>query len=141
MKIKNFKLNSEDQVITKITGEVLRAFHLEIANEYDPVDFENFEIVNEIHGATVKTRLIVKSNGVTKKFTALENVNPAERRGAEIHRLVKKNLYEIFVENFGKESAPYGIMHGVRPTKIIHRWIRNNVECRMQNAELFSPQP
>ena len=124
MKIKNFKLNSEDQVITKITGEVLRAFNLEIANEYDPVDFENFEIVNEIHGATVKTRLLVKSNGVTKKFTALENVNPAERRGAEIHRLIKKNLYKILTRDLKFAGVPYGIMHGVRPTKIVHRWIR-----------------
>ena len=66
MKIKNFKLNSEDQVITKITGEILRAFHIEEANEFEPVNFEKFEIFNEVKGGNVKTRLIVKSNGVEK---------------------------------------------------------------------------
>ncbi len=124
MKIKNFKLNSEDQVIVKITGEILRAFHIEEANEFEPVDFEKFEIFNEVHGATVKTRLIVKSNGVERKFTESENVNPNERRGAEIHRLIKKNLYKILTKDLKISGVPYGIMHGVRPTKIVHRWLR-----------------
>lgn len=124
MKIKNFKLNSNDQVITKITGEILRAFHIEVANEFEPVDFENFEIVNEIKGGNVKTRLIVSNNGKVKKFSESENVNPEERRGAEIHRLIKKNLYKILTKDLKLEGVPYGIMHGVRPTKIIHRWLR-----------------
>ena len=124
MKIKNFKLNSEDQVITKITGEILRAFHIEIANEFEPVDFETFESFNEVKGETVKTRLIVSSGGKVKKFSESENVNPAERRGAEIHRLIKKNLYKILTKDLKLAGVPYGIMHGVRPTKIIHRWLR-----------------
>ena len=124
MKIKNFKLNSEDQVITKITGEILRAFHIEEANEFEPVDFEKFEIFNEVKGGNVKTRLIVRSNGIEKKFSESENVNPAERIGAEIHRLIKKNLYKILTQDLKLAGVPYGIMHGVRPTKIIHRWLR-----------------
>ena len=124
MKIKNFKLNSNDQVIIKITGEILRAFHIEVANDFEPVDFEKFEIVNEIKGGNVKTRLIVSNNGKVKKFSESENVNPDERRGAEIHRLIKKNLYEILTQDLKLEGVPYGIMHGVRPTKIIHRWLR-----------------
>ena len=65
MKIKNFKLHSCDQVIVKITGEVLRAFHIEEANEFEPVDFEKFEIFNDVRdNTTVKTRLVVKKNGV-----------------------------------------------------------------------------
>ena len=125
MKIKNFKLNSKDQVIIKITGEILRAFHIEEANEFEPVDFEKFEIFNEVKGGNVKTRLIVKSNGVEKKFTESENVNPTERIGAEIHRLIKKNLYKILTQDLKLAGVPYGIMHGVRPTKIIHRWLRS----------------
>lgn len=124
MKIKNFKINSDDQVIVKITGEILRAFHIEEANNFEPVDFEKFEIFNEVKGETVKTRLTLKSNGKVKKFSESENVNPAERRGAEVHRLIKKNLYKILTQDLKLDGVPYGIMHGVRPTKIVHRWLR-----------------
>ncbi len=125
MKIKNFKLHSYDQVIVKITGEVLRAFHIEEANEFEPVDFEKFEIFNDVRdNTTVKTRLVVKKNGVEKKFKELANVNPNEKLGAEIHRLIKRNLYKILTKDLKIAPIPYGIMHGVRPTKIVHRWMR-----------------
>ena len=125
MKIKNFKLHSCDQVIIKITGEVLRAFHIEEANEYEPVDFEKFEIFNDVRdNTTVKTRLVVKKNGVEKKFKEAANVNPDEKLGAEIHRLIKRNLYRILTKDLKIAPIPYGIMHGVRPTKIVHRWLR-----------------
>jgi len=134
MKIKNFKINSEDQVIVKITGEILRAFHIEEANNFEPVDFEKFEIFNEVKGETVKTRLTLKSNGKVKKFSESENVNPAERRGAEVHRLIKKNLYRILTQDLKLDGVPYGIMHGVRPTKIVHRWLRGGFGVTKQGV-------
>ena len=124
MRIKNFKLNSDDQVITKITGEVLRAFHIESVGADSDADFERFEVANEVEGNSVKTRLTVEKNGGVKKFKAVDFIKAGERRGAEIHRLVKKNLYEILTGDLKLAGVPYGIMHGVRPTKIIHRWIR-----------------
>ena len=48
MKIKNFTLNSIDQVIVKIVGEVLRAFHIEIASATENADFDKFEIQNTV---------------------------------------------------------------------------------------------
>ncbi len=124
MKIKNFKLNNDNQVIVKIIGEVLRAFHIEEANDYEPVDYDKFEISNSMHENVVKTKLTVGKDRYEKTFTASESINPNERRGAEIHRLVKKNLYKILTNDLKLEGVPYGIMHGVRPTKIIHRWLR-----------------
>ena len=125
MKIKNFKLNSTDQVIVKVTGEVLRAFHIEEAGENDAVDYDKFEIFNHVFNGNVQTKLTVKKvGGGEKKFTALESVNKNEKYGAEVHRLIKKNLYTILTRDLKLEGVPYGIMHGVRPTKIIHRWIR-----------------
>lgn len=125
MKIKNFKLNSDDQVIVKIVGEVLRAFHLEISDDDQPADFDKFELRNELKDEKVLTRLTVKFGGKEKNFKSEENVRPEERRGAEIHRLVKKNLYKILTEDLKLLGVPYGIMHGVRPTKIVHRWLRS----------------
>ena len=121
MRIKNLKLNSDDQVITKIVGEVLRAFHIEVGN-FDAADYDEFQIINDIRGDKVTTRLVADK----KIFQHTDFINPAERRGAEIHRLIKKNLYLILTQNLNLRGVPYGIMHGVRPTKIIHRWLRNN---------------
>lgn len=124
MKIKNFTINSVDQVIAKIVGEVLRAFHVEVVTSAEETaDFDKFEIFNETKYERVTTRLIVEKDGVKKSFKSAENIRPEERRDAEIHRLIKKNLYKILTEDFKFRPVPYGIMHGVRPTKIIHRWI------------------
>ena len=101
----------DTEVIVKITREVLTLFKVT----------DELSIENDLTDGVVSTRLEI--NG--KVFTESGRINPNEREGAEIHRLVKRNLYIIFVRDFGKESAPYGIMHGVRPTKIIHRWIRS----------------
>ncbi len=125
MKIKNFKINSDDQVIVKITGEVLRAFHFEIVRAEDFADFDKFEIFNEVNGEKVSTRLVIERNGVERSFRVSDKINPKERFGAEVHRLVKKNLYRIITEDLKFAGVPYGIMHGVRPTKIIHRWLNS----------------
>ena len=101
----------ETEVITKITREVLILFKIT----------DELQIENDFTDDVVTTRLTI--NGRT--FTESDKINPVERQAAEIHRLVKRNLYTIFIRDFGKEPAPYGIMHGVRPTKIIHRWIRS----------------
>ncbi|MBR5913075.1 MAG: coproporphyrinogen dehydrogenase HemZ [Selenomonadaceae bacterium] len=123
MRIKNLKLNSDDQVITKITGEVLRSFHIDIVDDY--ADFEEFQISNDVTGDIVKTRLVVKSSKSVKILSASEIVNPEEKFGAEVHRLIKKNLYRILTGDLKLHGVPYGIMHGVRPTKIVHRWLKS----------------
>ena len=125
MRIKNLRLNSDDQVITKIVGEVLRAFYFEIVDEDFDIDFDDFQIFNDVIGDKVLTRLVVKKNKSYNVYKAAEIVRPEERFGAEVHRLIKKNLYKILTDNLKLRGVPYGIMHGVRPTKIIHRWLRN----------------
>lgn len=124
MRIKNLKINSEDQVIVKIIGEVLRAFRIEIVD--DCADFDDLQIFNDVVGDKVSTCLLVKNSKGYEIFKAAEIVRPEERFGAEVHRLIKKNLYRILTGNLKLRGVPYGIMHGVRPTKIIHRWLRNN---------------
>ncbi len=98
------------EVINKITKEVLTLFKVT----------DDLNIESDLTNGVVTSHL--KING--KTFTEIGKINPAEREGAEIHRLIKRNLYNIFIREFDKEPAPYGIMHGVRPTKIIHRWLR-----------------
>ena len=101
----------ETEVINKITREVLTLFKVD----------DELQIENDLTDGVVTTRLTINGDILVESG----KINPVEREGAEIHRLVKRNLYTIFIRDFGKEPAPYGIMHGVRPTKIIHRWLRS----------------
>ena len=127
MKIKRLIIDG-NEVIVKIIGEVLRAFHIEIADV--DADFDEFKISNRVIANKVSTRLEVDG----KTFGAFDFIKKNEKRSGEIHRIIKKNLYEILTGNFNLRGVPYGIMHGVRPTKIIHRWIRNNFGVTSQGV-------
>ena len=95
----------------KEIGEVLRALKVEAAGS---------EISNEVIGRRVITR-VTTGNGCLRKSSLART---DERLSSEINRLVKKNLYKLLVESLGAAEVPYGILHGVRPTKIIQRWLR-----------------
>lgn len=116
------------EVIRKIEHELKTLFNVEeIIAEHD------FE------GDIIRSRLQVGD----KIFERAGSIIPTENRRAEIHRLIKKNLYAIFIGELGKKPAPYGIMHGVRPTKIVHRWLRAGfdratVERRLSEDYLVS---
>lgn len=123
MKINNFQLHGDDEVIKKIVGEVLRSFKFEFAHG-EQADFDEFEIDNKIEDDKVKTYLTASCGGSEKIFKSADKIRPEEKRSSEIHRIIKKNLYNIIVEDLKLPPVPYGIMHGIRPTKIIHRWMR-----------------
>ena len=109
---------------SKEIGDVLRSFKIDAKN------FGGAEIFNEVVGRRIITRLKVAESCWRKSSMA----RPDERRGAEVNRLVKKNLYKILTESFGFEPVPYGILHGVRPTKIIQRWLREGFGVTSQGV-------
>lgn len=116
---KNLTLKGRND-FSKVIGDVLRA--LEVTTS-DAAEIDDLEIFNELVGKRVITRLKVTTNGgegVLRKSSLVRN---DERYGAEVNRLVKKNLYTLLIDGFGLNAVPYGILHGVRPTKIIQRWI------------------
>lgn len=102
---------------SKIVGEVLRSLKISDAG------FDGLEIFNEIVGNKVITRLKITAGDAVGYLRKSSIVRSDERFGSEVNRLVKKNLYWLLVDNFGLDTVPYGILHGVRPTKIIQRWI------------------
>ena len=122
IKIKNVKLHG-DEDFSKVIGEVIRSFGIEKVRADAAADFDRLEIFNEIIGEKVITRLKVVADGAERFFRKSSIVRPDERFGAEVNRLVKKNLYLLLADNFNFDYVPYGILHGVRPTKIIQRWI------------------
>ncbi|MBR0261903.1 MAG: coproporphyrinogen dehydrogenase HemZ [Selenomonadaceae bacterium] len=107
---------------SKVVGDVLRSLKFEIVKTN--ADFDELEVFNEIIGKKVITRLKVAVGGVEYFFKKNSIARADERFGAEVNRLVKKNLYLLLVNNFALDDVPYGILHGVRPTKIIQRWLR-----------------
>ena len=134
MKIKTFTLNSRQEVISKIVREILNLFKVEITGSKGEADFLQLSVVNRQltpsedgtgKGVTVESRLLLfDKEGNQQEFCRCDEGKGDEREAAARHRLIKLNLYHIFREHLGAEAAPWGILHGVRPTKIVHRWIR-----------------
>lgn len=161
MKIKEFSLNSEHQVIVKVVREILNLFKMEIVPTEELADFQPAEgdllsltIENYIEataGETTHTQTerpgelpVVRTvvtytlpSGEEKQLEATATGCGGERFQAGRHRLIKLNLYHLFRKEFGFPEAPWGILHGVRPTKIVHRMLaeglsRDEVVARLK---------
>ena len=50
-------------------------------------------------------------------YTRQSFLHDDESVKAGTNRLIKLNLYHIFCEDLQAKKAPWGILHGVRPTK------------------------
>lgn len=119
LKIKSLTLTGEND-FSKIIGDVLRALDVTTS---ETAEIDGLEIFNELADKKVITRIKITSGGGENVLQKISLVRDDERYGAEVNRLVKKNLYTLLIENFGLDAVPYGILHGVRPTKIIQRWL------------------
>lgn len=147
VKIKEFYLNSDKEVIVKIVKEILTLFKVEIGEAAD-ISYEKLEIYNAAATSpevSVKTTLRLQRQGIWQNFERENQGKPDEKEQASVHRLIKLNLYHIFLEELGMQPAPWGILHGVRPTKIIHRYIdagmkRQAIVDRLQEEFAVSEQ-
>ena len=131
MEFRSFYLNSDEEVIVKIVKEILNLFKIHItgtsSSQYDCLSILNTSKLEK--SPEILTKLIIKYNDGTKRiFSRIATAAGDERTGAAIHRLIKLNLYHIFCEDLSMKPAPWGILHGVRPTKIVHRYIRQGME-------------
>lgn len=139
VKIRELLLNSDDEVTIKIVKEVLMLFKIEIIDDHFlekniPIDYLSISIENHIMEEFEKVETVVR-------FTDTENrkeiffkecfVNVGERVPAAYRRLIKLNLYTILLEFLNSKPAPWGILHGVRPTKIIHKYIDQQMHASM----------
>ncbi len=148
MRIKRFSLNSDHQVIVKVVQEILNLFKAEVLPEAEwedgtaaaDCDLLELRIENYIEGVPGETshaqterpgelpavRTVVYYTGMDGRSHQSERTavgRGSERYQAGRHRLIKLNLYHIFRAEFGFPEAPWGILHGVRPTKIVHRML------------------
>lgn len=165
MKIRTFTLNSDKEIISKITREVLTLFKVAIVGKNGLADYEQLSVVNTrlkpaaeknlIEGArvTMETRLMLfNRNGEKLEFRRVSSGKADELERAAINRTIKLNLYNIFCQELQMPPAPWGILHGVRPTKIVHRWIsygltedaiiarlQRDFACSEEKARIITP--
>ena len=132
MKIKTFYLNSTKEIIVKIVKEILVLFKVEINDaddtifDYDELKIEN--IYDDVALNGVKTVLTLRKDEKLWTYTRQSFLHDDESVKAGTNRLIKLNLYHIFCEDLQAKKAPWGILHGVRPTKIVHRLMEQGLD-------------
>ena len=131
MKIRSLSINSRAEVIVKIVREVVNLFKMEIVGRTGEAGYAQLSVVNRQTGCeppSVMTEVYLFAvDGTCEKFYFSSAGKDDELPRAAVHRAVKRNLYQFFRTRFGLPPAPWGILHGVRPTKIVHRWLRSGM--------------
>lgn len=141
MRVQTLTINSHREVIVKIIKEVLLLFDVAITGR-GAADYPQLSIVNRLEkpvkdlhtrkweagpdGTAVHMATCVylfHQDGRAEVWREAATGVSDERGAAAENRLIKLNLYNIFIRHLGGQPAPWGILHGVRPTKIVHRWI------------------
>lgn len=131
MIIKSFYLNTTQEIIVKIVKEILVLFKVEIVPEALVFDYDELKIINETDSGDItkiKTTLTLRKMDKLLSFSRESQLYKDESIKAGTNRLIKLNLYHIFCEELQKEQAPWGILHGVRPTKIVHRLMEQGLD-------------
>ena len=121
LKIKSLIIHSDKEVIKKLTHELLDLFHISVG--VGESRWETFLETEESSAVFVRTTLMIDDERFFKEETGFSNEKPS---GA-VHRLYKKHLYEILREKYGFPPALWGILHGVRPTKIVQRYFKDGL--------------
>ena len=131
VKIRSLTINSSAEVIVKIVREVLTLFKVEIVGRAGEADYAQLSVVNRQSGCeppSVMTEVFLFANdGACEKFYFTSEGKADEVARAAVHRAIKRNVYAFFRVRFALPAAPWGILHGVRPTKIVHRWLRTGL--------------
>lgn len=124
-------MNSDEEVVVKVVREVLNLVEIVIDPE-SAADYAALSIVNqEFYGqpVSVTTEVILERlNGSVQRFVVQSAARNGEKPSAARNRLVKRNLYRLLRAEFSFPKAPWGILHGVRPTKIVHRLLREGLD-------------
>ena len=129
MNIREFAVDSDEQVVVKVLREVLDLFRIVIADE--DVAFNGIAVRNETTEEVplhVRTEAIFSgADGTTRRRSMESTARSDENPRSERHRLIKWNFYELLRAELGLPEAPWGILYGVRPSKIVHRWLDGGV--------------
>lgn len=125
MNIRKFTVDSDEQVVVKVLREVLDLYRIAIADE--DVAFDEISVRNETtEGNPLHVRsetIFVGADGTRRIRSIKSAARIGENPRSDRHRLIKWNFYELLRSELGLPEAPWGILYGVRPSKIVHRWL------------------
>lgn len=136
MIVRRFLLDREEEVIVKLVRELMELFKIRVLDDAEETggekaDFAMLSVRHEIvmdSAPAVYTELrAVEETGEERRFSIKSTARHDEKAMAAVHRLVKLNLYRLFRAHFDMPAAAWGILHGVRPTKIVHRFIETGL--------------
>lgn len=111
--------------MVKVSKEVLTLFDILVTDEAP--DFEALTLchtLSEEARPKVQTALsLTDLAGQTTTDVCTAYGDPDEVVSAAFHRLVKLNFYRLLRRRLGLSATPWGILYGIRPVKIVHRWL------------------
>ncbi len=138
LRIHSFSVSPSTEVITKVSKEVLTLFRIEVNPDAGQGELRLCHKIAETSPALVETELcLIMENGESECFHWTGKARPDEAFRAAVHRLVKLNFYQILRQYFDMPPAPWGILYGVRPTKIVQRFLDAGLSAR-EVAERFT---
>lgn len=130
MKIGKFSLNLTSEVMVKVSKEVLTLFGIIVTGD-DP-DFDEMAVRHELltdPAPRVRTKLSLTDQAGRTELYECESAGDGEEPvSAAFHRLVKLNFYQLLRRYCGMPPAPWGILYGVRPVKIVHRYMERGMD-------------
>ncbi|MGP1471244.1 MAG: coproporphyrinogen dehydrogenase HemZ [Schwartzia sp. (in: firmicutes)] len=125
MRIGKFSLNLSAEVMVKVSKEVLTLFDVIVTD--DAPDFAELAVshaIGEGNVPRVETTLsLTDLAGRTTTDTCVTYGESDEPASAALHRVVKLNFYRLLRRRLGLSATPWGILYGIRPVKIVHRWL------------------
>lgn len=136
MQIKGYALDTKDEVLAKLLREVLQLFKVEVVPDEGETEVAVTHRVAYGTPLSVATTVVFRQWGDVRTFARTRAAHLDESEPAAVRRLFKYNLYEIFREWLGAQAAPWGILHGVRPTKIAHKYIDRGLTAAQMTAKL-----
>ncbi len=125
MHIRKFAIDSGEEVVVKVLREVLDLYRIAVADE--DVVLDSIGVHSETTDDSplrVRTEVsFTDVDGAERRRETTSEARVGENPRSERHRLIKKNFYDLLREELHLQEAPWGILYGVRPSKIVHRWL------------------
>ncbi|MPM34619.1 Oxygen-independent coproporphyrinogen-III oxidase-like protein HemZ [bioreactor metagenome] len=151
MSIKRYVLGNPDVKTAKAISDIMilfnitedKSLNIEIVKNSElpeEVVLVNNKIVNEQQQLIVSTELIVQHyrGSISRLEKVSSNVPDEESLVSAYKRLTKLNLLTAMREITGYDPGPWGILRGIRPTKIVHRLLDQGMSQEVINKVMAS---
>lgn len=114
--------------------ELIRSFfpNRELKNIKDLEDYSSGSLIylfiyNSNSLNTFKCQFFVDNKLIAENEEVLEDINIKKNRNKTINIGVKKSIFKTLIK-VCKTKHPWGVLTGIRPTKIVHDLIENKIE-------------